>query len=123
MNKRDIVRKAIEAGGATKDSLMEAAEVNAKGLASLLTYLRWGGICPVKGEDGVYKLVTADEWEEMKASRVGAGAAASLTPEQRLEKAIKRTARAASVLDKAKTRFDANPDDKLIDLQNENRHA
>lgn len=119
MNKRVIVQKAIEAGGATKESLMEAAEVNDKGLASLLTYLRWGGICPIKGEDGVYKLITEEEWEAHKASRVGAGATASLTPEQRLEKATKRTTRAASALDKAKERFDAHPDDKLIDLQHD----
>lgn len=119
MNKREIVKQAIEAGGATKESLMEAAEVNDKGLASLLTYLRWSGTCPVKGEDEIYKLISAEEWEAIKATKGTGIAQKLLTSEERLEKAIKRTARAASALDKAKIRFDASPEDKLIDLQHE----
>jgi hypothetical protein len=119
MNKREIVKQAIEAGGATKESLMEAAKVNDKGLASLLTYLRWSGTCPIKGEDGVYKLITAEEWEEIKSARGTAGPQKFLTSEERLEKAIKRTARAASALDKTSARLKTDPEDKLLDLQNE----
>lgn len=117
MNKRMIVKAAIEKGGATHDSLMAEADVNSKGLASLFTYLRWSGICPVKGEDGIYKLIPEEEWEKIKAERGTGASTAALTPEARFEKAEKRQGRAASALDKAKTRKENAPDDKVYDLQ------
>lgn len=119
MNKRLIVKQAIEEGGATRESLMEAAGVNSKGLASLFTYLRWSGICPMKQDDGTYKLVSEEEWEEFKSNRTSAGPTTNLTPAERLEKAEKRQGRAASALDKATKRKEANPDDKLYELQSD----
>ena len=101
MNKREIIAKAIEAGGATKESLMITAEVNAAGLASQFTYLRLTGKYPVKQEDASFKFVTAEEWEAMKASATtGRVAGPSKTPEEQIIVLEKRQAKQVAALDK-----------------------
>ena len=115
MAKRDIILAEIEKGGATRESLMAAADVNDKGLSSQLTYLRWMGKCPMKQEDGTFKIVSAEEWEAHKAAS-GTGFGAAKTPAERLTAATKRVGRASSALDNCKKRLDANPDDKLNQL-------
>ena len=91
-NKRELIAELIEAGGATKESLMEAAEVNAAGLSSQFTYLRLTGRFPVKGDDGVYKFIPEAEWNKMKeeaASRKVSGGPKK-SPEERKEALEKR---------------------------------
>jgi hypothetical protein len=67
-NKREIIAEAINAGGATKESLMAVAEVNSAGLSSQFTYLRLTGKYPVKGDDGFFKFVDEAAWNAMKST-------------------------------------------------------
>ena len=115
MAMRDEIFKAIMEGGATKESLLELTGTTEKGLASQFTYLRMTGRCPMKQEDGTFKIVSADEWEAHRAA--GGGSSKSLTPEERVEKARKRSARAATAYDNAQKRHEANPDDRLSELK------
>lgn len=115
MAMRDIIKEAIEKGGATKESLLELTGTTEKGLASQFTYLRMMGHCPMKQEDGTWKIVSADEWEAHRSS--GGGVSKSLTPEERVEKARKRSTRAATAYDNAQKRFEANPEDRLCELK------
>jgi len=115
MAMRDIIKKAIEEGGATKESLLELTGTTEKGLASQFTYLRMMGHCPMKQEDGTWKIVSSDEWEAHRSA--GGGSSKSLTPEERVEKARKRSGRAATAYDNAQKRFEANPDDRLCELK------
>jgi len=115
MAMRDQIKEAILKGGATRDSLLKLTGTTEKGLASQFTYMRMMGNCPMKQEDGTFKIVTSEEWESHKGS--GSGPATNLTPAQRVEKAEKRSARAATAYDSAKTRYDADPDDKLKELK------
>ena len=116
MAMRDVIKKSIEEGGATKESLLELTGTTEKGLASQFTYLRMMGTCPMKQEDGTWKIVTTEEWEAHR----GAGGGVSgkiLTPEERVDKAEKRSKRAASAFDNAKTRAEAKPEDRLAELK------
>ena len=70
--KRLIIKDAIEAGGATKESLMELAEVSSASLATNFTYLRLMGFYPVKGEDGTYHFVSEEEWDTIQETRAAA---------------------------------------------------
>lgn len=109
MAKRDDIKELIERGGATAESLCQAVEVDKKGLASQLTYLRMMGVYPVKDENGVYKLVSEDEWNEIKSARAASGGGGNkpvLTPAERLEKAQKREDRCSSALTNAKKRLE-----------------
>lgn len=114
MAMRDDILKAIKEGGATKESLLKLTGTTEKGLASQFTYLRMIGNCPMKQEDGTYKIVTQDEWNEHRSSGVSA---APLTPEQRVEKAEKRSKRAATAYDNAKKTHEADPENELKRLK------
>ena len=116
MAMRDQIKEAIEAGGATRESLLELTGTTEKGLASQFTYMRMMGNCTMKQEDGTYKIVSAQEWEDHKGSSSGA-ATSNLTPEQRVERAEKRSKRAAAAYDNAKKRKEANPEDRLNELK------
>jgi hypothetical protein len=116
MAMRDQIKEAIEAGGATRESLLELTGTTEKGLASQFTYMRMMGNCPMKQADGTFKIVSAQEWEDHKGASSGA-AASSLTPEQRVEKAEKRSKRAAAAYDNAKKRAEANADNRLYELK------
>ena len=115
MAMRDDIRKAIEAGGATKESLLALTGTTEKGLASQFTYLRMMGNCPMKQEDGTWKIVSTEEWEAHRSS--GSGSAVNLTPEQRVDKAEKRSKRASVAFDSAKTRFEADKSNRLNELK------
>jgi len=106
-NKREIIAELIEAGGATKEKLMEAAEVNAAGLASQFTYLRLTGRYPVKGEDGVYRFVSEEEWEAMKAEAAARrGSSKKRTPAEKKELIEKRLAKAQDAYVRRKEAFE-----------------
>ena len=93
-NKREIIAEAIHAGGATLDSLMEVAEVNKAGLSSQFTYLRLTGQFPVKGDDGVFKFITLEEWEAKKAAAAsGVKAGPAKSPAEQFEILQKRQAK------------------------------
>jgi len=116
MAMRDLMLKAINEGGATRESLLELTGTTEKGLASQFTYLRMMGNCPRKKEDGTYEIISAEEWEAHRAS--GAGKTGKvLTPAERLDKAEKRSKRSATAYDNAKKRFESNADDKLSELK------
>jgi len=116
MAKRDIILAEIRKGGATKESLMVAAEVNEKGLASQMTYLRLMGTCPRKMEDNTYEIVSREVWDEHRAAS-GAKSDTSLTPAERLEKAEKKVNKAITALDRATESANAAPDDDLKALK------
>ena len=116
MAMRDAIKTAIEAGGATKESLLELTGTTDKGLASQMTYLRMMGHCPMKQDDGTYKIVSAEEWDTHRSA--GGGTTGKiLTPAERVEKAEKRSKRATSAYDSAKTRFEADEDNRLNELK------
>lgn len=115
MAMRDIIKAAIEAGGATKESLLELTGTTEKGLASQFTYLRMMGNCPKKQEDGTWKIVSSEEWEAHRAA--GGGTGKILTPAERVDKAQKRSVRAATAFDNASTRFKADETNRLNELK------
>ena len=115
MPMRDDIFEAIEKGGATKESLLELTGTTEKGLASQMTYLRMMGKCPMKQEDGTYRIISAEEWAAHKAHS-GSKSTINLTPEQRVERAEKRSTRAASAFDLATKRFE-NCDDDSADSE------
>ena len=116
MAMRDEIKVAIEAGEATKESLLALTGTTEKGLASQFTYMRMMGNCPMKQEDGTYKIVSSEEWNAHK-SESGSTASVNLTPAQRVEKAEKRSTRAASAFDSAKTRAEADSKNRLNELK------
>ena len=117
MAMRDQIYEAIVKGGATAESLLQLTGTTKKGLASQFTYLRMMGKCPRKKDDGTYEIVSAEEWEASRAS--GGTTGKILTPEERVEKARKREQRAAAAQTNAEKRLEANPDDRLNQLQAE----
>ena len=113
-NKRTIIADRINEGGATKEILMEVAEVDSKGLASQFSYLRLTGKCPVVDAKGVYSIITQDEWEELKAQRVPAAKKEdSKTPEERHELTVKRVERCTAAAKAAADKFNKNTDDAV----------
>jgi len=116
MAMRDQIYEAIQAGGATKESLLDLTGTTDKGLASQFTYLRMMGKCPMRQEDGTFKIVSTDEWEAHRASSASAPSIA-LTPAERVDKAQKREKRASTAYDNAKKRAEANSEDQLAQLQ------
>ena len=116
MAMRDEIKIAIEKGGATKESLLALTGTTEKGLASQFTYMRMMGNCPMKQDDGTFKIVSIDEWNAHK-SESGSASTASLTPEERVLRAEKRSARAASAYDNAKKNHEADPTNALKELK------
>jgi len=117
MAMRDQIYEAIMAGGATKESLLELTGTTEKGLASQMTYLRMTGRYPMKNEDGTFRIATEEEWEAHKAASGTSSSGAALTPEERVEKAQKRSNRASTAFTNASKRLEANPDDRLTQLK------
>jgi len=66
--KRLIIKEAIAMGGATRENLMEIANVSAKSLASQFSYLRLMGFYPFKKEDDTYAFMTEVEWLAKKTA-------------------------------------------------------
>lgn len=116
MAMRDQIYEAIEAGGATKESLLELTGTTDKGLASQMTYLRMMGKCPMKQDDNTFKIVTTEEWEAHKGASKGTSGKI-LSPAERVEKAEKRSKRAATAYDNAQKRYEADKDNRLNELK------
>lgn len=132
-SKRDIIAEAIEAGGATMESLMEAANCKYASVMSNFSMLRLMGKCPVKDvevvaedEDGnevtemTYRLVSTEEWEAIKvekAENAKTKKAPTRTPEEMLEILTKRVEKAYKADASAQTRLDANADSQILQLR------
>lgn len=105
---RLIIKDLIEAGGATKESLLAEVGCSAASLATNFTYLRLMGFYPVKGEDETFSFITEEEWNELQAERkANAGTrktATPKTPEELLEQAEKRYDRCEKALSTAETK-------------------
>lgn len=111
-NKRTIIADAINEGGATKEDLMSIANVDSKGLASQFSYLRLTGQCPVVDENGIYSLISASEWEELKAQRVPkAKKEDTRSPEEKLAAAQKRVEKCEVAVKAASDRLARNTDE------------
>lgn len=108
-NNRERARVLINAGGATKESLMADLGINDKSLASVFAQLRLMGCYPSKGEDGTYSFISKEEFEAAKAARTSKAPAKTLTYEERLAQAQKRETKAATALTNARSRFEACP--------------
>lgn len=113
--KRELIADLINAGGATKESLMEAVEVNSAGLSSQFTYLRLTGRFPVKGDDGTFSFVSEPEWNVMKTAaatgRTSGGPKKSAA--ERLEALEKRQAKLQEAYVKRQELGDKSPIGKL----------
>ena len=131
--KREIVIEAIEAGGATMESLMVAADCKYESIMSIFSTLRLMGKCPVKdvpatmtAEDGsefevmTYRLVTPEEWEQIKAERSSKSAAKrepKKSPAEQLEALNKRIENLTKAEAAAKSRFDQRPELRILELR------
>ena len=108
--KRLVIKEAIEAGGATKENLMEIANCSSASLATNFTYLRLMGHYPVKAEDNTFSFVTEEAWEalqaERKAKAVTRKTATPKTPEATLAAAEKRLDRCAKAHVSAATKLE-----------------
>lgn len=114
-NKREIIAELIEAGGATKESLMIGAEVNSAGLSSQFTYLRLTGKFPVKADDGTFKFISEEEWTSMKEAAGSRSTAAGpkKAPKEVLETLLKRQAKLQEAYAKRQEAGDKSPIGKL----------
>jgi len=119
--KRLIIKEAIEAGGATKESLMETAECTAASLATNFTYLRLMGFYPVKADDDTFSFVTEEEWDEIQAERKEkAGTRKTTTPKTPEEvhaAAVKRLARCGKAKETAAAKLEQFPDEEVVVLR------
>jgi len=117
MTKREIVLQEIKKGGATMESLQEAADCKYESVMSIFSTLRLMGQCPFKNEDGTYSIISSEEWEEYKASRASSAKKKAKTPEEELEAAQKALDRAQKSCDLAKARTEKDPEDNVLDLR------
>lgn len=108
-NNREKAIALINAGGATKESLMADLSINDKSLASVFAQLRLMGHFPAKGEDGTYSFITEEEFEAAKAARTSKAPAKVRSYEEQLAMAQKRETKAATASTNAKSRYEANP--------------
>ena len=92
-NNREKAIALINAGGATKQSLMDVLNINDKSLASLFSQLRLMGHFNLKNEDGTFRLGTEEEYE-----------AARHTGKPRAEKQPKSLKAAVDAAQKRETR-------------------
>ena len=120
--KRLVIKGLIEAGGATKESLMEAVTCSSASLATNFTYLRLMGHYPVKAEDNTFSFVTEEDWEALQAERKAkAGtrkATTPKTPEAILAAAEKRLARCAKAHESATTKLE-QLDNEITNLRHQ----
>lgn len=123
-NKRDIILEAIRAGGATRESLMKAADVNKSGLASQFSYLNTRGLAmaevdeskaefPIQGENGVFHMGTLAEYQAKSATKT-VGVARTRSKSQVIEAAQKREDKASSAFTKADAAAKNSPDDAIL---------
>lgn len=131
-NKQTIILEAIKAGGATRESLMQAASVDKAGFASQLAYLNSRGQAmaevdktkaefPMVGEDGVYFMGNLEQYE---AKRKTFGAVAkSKTAQEVIDAAQKREDKASAAYSKAEQKAKYNPNDAIFAKVTEIRKA
>lgn len=121
--KRDVILDAIKAGGATRESLMEAAGVNKAGLASQISYLNLialgrGTGFPLTDGNGVFYLGTKEEYEARAAKRASGTSTKPKTAEEMLEAARKREDRASAKFTNCKRKHEAsNTEESKLRLQ------
>lgn len=108
-NNRERCIALINAGGATKQSLCEALNINDKSLASIFAQLRLMGHYNIKNEDGTLRLGTFEEYEAAKPAPKPRKESTPKSPEQVLEAAQKRETKAATASTNAKAKYEANP--------------
>lgn len=146
-SKRDIIAEAIEAGGATMESLMEAADCKYASVMSNFSMLRLMGKCAVKdvetefpvldaeGNEQIddagevimetiltYRLVDAAEWEEIKAAKAANAKtkkAPARTPEETLEVLQKRVAKATKTVEGVVERANKDEESQILQLRAE----
>ncbi len=122
-NKQTIILECIRAGGATRASLMAAADVNKAGLASQLAYLNARGLAmaevdptraefPMTNDDGVFFMGTAEQYNAKR--RAFGTAAKPKTAAEILENAQKREDRASTAYSKAEEKSKESPDDAIL---------
>lgn len=125
-NKQTIILETIKAGGATRESLMEAAGLaNKAGFASQLAYLNSRGLAmaevdkskaefPMVGEDGVYFMGSFELYEAKRANTSGGFAAKPKTKEEVIEAAQKREDKASAAYSKAEQKAKDNASDVIF---------
>jgi len=108
---REIILAKIQAGGATRESLKAELGLTPAALATNFTYLRLMGFYPVDDNpEKILRVVSKETWEAIKDERsANAKPRSTKTPEERLNIAQKRVARAVKALDNAKERMTKDP--------------
>jgi hypothetical protein len=129
MSKQDIVVEMVKEGKHTRQEIKDAAECTSGALATYFSGMRNAAkftgseICPVEIQDPgdeerkIMVVMTFEDAEERRASRVKVSAAPKKTVEERFEAVKKRIIRCNSLFDKALTRFEGNPDNEELDLR------
>lgn len=133
-----ILTAAIEAGGATVESLMEAIGAVARtALHGQFAYMNAGGITvyealiklgmteaaeaaqnfPLKNADGVYYMGTYAEFVASREAKSERKPAKTYTAEQMLENAQKRVDKASKSAAACATRANDNPGDMILALK------
>jgi hypothetical protein len=131
--KRDIIIETIQAGGATMETLTEAADCKYASVMSIFSMLRLMGYCPVKDvpvtetdEEGnevtvmTYRLVSPEEWEAIKAekaSKVKAKRAPKKSPEEQLEALKKRIEKLTTTNESAQGKALDYPSNEILQLR------
>ena len=123
-NKQTIILEAIRTGGATRDSLMAAADVNKAGLASQLAYLNSRGQAmaevdaeraeyPMQDENGIFFMGTHAQYEAKRANTASGFTAKPKTAAEVVEVAQKREDKASAAYSKANQKATDNPNDAI----------
>lgn len=106
-NNREKCISLINAGGATMEILVKELGTTKKCLASTFAQLRLMGFYPVKDEKGVYKFVSADEFNKLREARPHKEVKVR-TYEEKHELLVKRETRAAAAATSATKAYEAN---------------
>lgn len=121
--KRLVIKKMIEAGGCTKDSIKTDLGITAASLATNFTYLRLMGFYPVADDDGVLSFTNEAGWEEIQATKAAASktrkSTSTKTPQERYEMLSKRVTKCKATYEKASDKAADNSSDTLLGLREE----
>ena len=133
LSKQEQVVNLVKEGKYTRKEIKEMVGCTANVFATYLSAMRNAAnftgvdICPIEEEievDGkIKKVMTVTSFkaaEAAKAERAAAsGRASTKTPAERLEAADRRVERTSSALDSAKERYEANEDNRELELRYE----
>jgi len=129
MSKQDIVVAMVKEGKHTRQEIKDVAECTSGALATYFSGMRNAAkftgaeICPVEVVDPadeerkIMTVMTFDEAEELRASKVKKTAAPKKTVAERFDAAEKRLIRCTNQYDKALARFEENEDNLELDLR------